>query len=140
MTYRCYHGSCHCQAVRFQAAFDPAEGSNRCNCSLCRKARAWFVFVRGDAFTLLQGEQHLARYVWLPPGQAAPGLQYRFCERCGIRLFGTGEWDAMGGRFYAVHVPTLDDLDLEALVAAPLRYLDMAHDRPDRVPADTHLL
>lgn len=140
MAYRRYHGSCHCQAVRYEAGFDLADGTNRCNCSICSKARAWFLFVRGDAFTLLAGEEHLGSYRWQPPGQAQPFLTYRFCQRCGVRLFATGEWDRMGGRFYALHVPTVDDLDREELVNAPLKYNDNLHDRPDRTPADTRLL
>lgn len=46
----------------------------------------------------------------------------------------------MGGRFYAVHVPTLADVDRELLANAPLHFIDNAHDRPDRAPADTRLL
>ena len=135
-----YHGSCHCQAVRFEAEFDLAAGSNRCNCSLCSKARAWFLFVRADKFRLLEGEDMLTSYEWVPPGHEAAGLTYRFCSRCGIRLYATGELAQLGGRFYALHVPTLDDVDREALVNAPLNFIDNAHDRPDRAPADTRLM
>ncbi len=67
-------------------------------------------------------------------------LTYRFCSRCGIRLYATGELPQLGGRFYALHVPTLDDVDREELVNAPLRFVDNAHDRPDRVPTDTRLM
>jgi hypothetical protein len=70
MTYLRYHGSCHCQAVRYEAEFDLAAGSNRCNCSLCGKARAWFLFVRGDNFKLLSGDDVLSTYQWVPPGRA----------------------------------------------------------------------
>jgi hypothetical protein len=140
MSYQRYQGSCHCQAVQYEAEFDLAAGSNRCNCSLCSKARAWFLFVRGDNFKLLKGEELLTGYQWLPPGRSESGLTYRFCSRCGIRLFATGEWAQMGGRFYAVHVPTLDDLDREALAQAPLNFVDNAHDRPDRAPADVRLM
>jgi len=140
MGYQKYHGSCHCQAVRYEAAFDLAAGSNRCNCSLCSKARAWFLFVRGDSFKLLAGEAMLSDYQWVPPGRSEPGLLYRFCSRCGIRLFATGDWPPLGGRFYAVHVPTLDDVDREQLAGAPLNFVDNAHDRPDRRPEDTRLM
>ena len=38
-------------------------------------------------------------------------LTYRFCSRCGIRLYARGELPQLGGRFYALHVPTLDHVD-----------------------------
>jgi hypothetical protein len=140
MTYQRYQGSCHCRAVQYEAEFDLAAGSNRCNCSICSKARAWFLFVRGDSFKLLAGEDVLSDYQWLPPGRSESGLTYRFCSRCGIRLYATGVWDQLGGRFYAVHVPTLDDVDKEALCQAPLNFVDNAHDRPDRAPEDIRLM
>ena len=140
MTYRQFHGSCHCQAVRYAARFDLAAGSNRCNCSLCSKARAWFLFVRGDAFELLTGDDVLSRYEWVPAGRAQAGLTYRFCSRCGVRVFATGELAQLGGRFYALHVPTLDDVDRDELANAPLNFIDNAHDRPDLAPADTRLM
>jgi hypothetical protein len=140
MTHRQYHGSCHCKAVRYQAEFDLSAGSNRCNCSLCSKARAWFLFVQSDKFNLLSGDDVLASYRWIPPGRNHAGLTYRFCAQCGIRLYATGESPQLGGHFYALHVPTLDDIDREELVNAPLRYVDNAHDRPDRAPFDTRLM
>ena len=140
MTYRRYQGSCHCGAVRYEAGFDLSAGSNRCNCSICSKARAWFLFVRGDDFKLLAGEEVLSNYEWVPPARSGPGLTYRFCSKCGIRIYGTGELAQLGGRFYAIHVPTVDDFDREELVAAPLHFIDGAHDRPDRAPADTRLM
>ncbi|MGN6529124.1 MAG: GFA family protein [Burkholderiaceae bacterium] len=140
MTYQRYHGSCHCQAVKYEASLDLAEGSNRCNCSLCSKARAWFGFTSGEHFRLVQGEDALSHYRWTPPGRTEPGLDYAFCSHCGIRLYATGDAPQMGGRFYAIHMPTLDDVDPEALAAAPLHYRDGAHDRFDRAPEDVRLM
>jgi len=140
MTYQRYHGSCHCQAVRYEAEFDLAAGTNRCNCSICSKARAWFLFVRGANFKLLAGEDVLGSYQWIPPGRTNAGLTYRFCSLCGIRLYATGDLPQLGGHFYALHVPTLDDVDREELVKAPLNFIDNAHDRMDGAPADTRLM
>ncbi|MES3000408.1 MAG: GFA family protein [Pseudomonadota bacterium] len=140
MTFRRYRGSCHCRAVRYEAGFDLSAGTNRCNCSICSKARAWFLFVRGDDFTLLEGAEVLSTYEWVPPGREAAGLAYRFCSRCGVRVYATGELAQLGGRFYAIHVPTIDDLDREELVRAPLNFIDNAHDRMDGPPADTRLM
>src|SRR5574341_688783 len=106
----------------------------------CSKVRAWFLFVRGDTFKLLAGEDVLSSYRWIPPGRLYAGLTYRFCSLCGIRLYSTGDLPQLGGHFYALHVPTLDDVDRKELVNAPLNFVDNAHDRPDRAPADTRLM
>lgn len=140
MARRLYHGSCHCQAVRYEASFDLAAGTNRCNCSICSKARAWFLFVADADFRVVAGDDVLASYEWTPAGATQPDLTYRFCSRCGIRVYASGELAELGGRFHAIQVPTLDDVDHDELASAPLRLIDNAHDRPDRAPADTRLL
>ena len=141
MSHQRYHGSCHCQAVKYEATLDIAEGSNRCNCSLCSKARAWFGFARGaEGLRVTQGEDVLSHYRWTPANRTEPGLDYAFCSRCGVRLYATGDSPQMGGRFFAIHMPTLDDVDPAELAAAPLRYLDGAHDRYDRAPDETRLM
>lgn len=135
-----YSGSCHCGAVHYEADIDLSGGTVRCNCSICTKARAWFTFVGADRFRLLSGENALSDYRWTPPGKSGPFLTYRFCKTCGVRMFATGEADSMGGRFYALAVTTLDDVDADELAAAPLKFIDNRHDRLDRAPADTRLL
>ena len=92
----------------------------------------------------------MASYQWTPAGdpaqrialtgQAGPFLTYRFCRTCGIRIYATGDAEFMGGRFYALAVATLDDVDADELAAAPLKFIDNLHDRYDRPPADTRLL
>lgn len=140
MSYRRYHGSCHCQAVRYEATFDVSAGSNRCNCSICTKARAWFLFVKDADFELLDGDESLSTYEWIPPGQAAVGLTYRFCSRCGVRLYASGELEQLGGRFQAIHVPTLDDVDWDQLGDAPIHCFDNADHGTGRKIIHNHLL
>jgi hypothetical protein len=139
MTLKTHSGSCHCGAVRFQADIDLSQGTNRCNCSICAKARAWFVFVKADRFRLIAGDDALADYQWTPPDRPHPHLHYRFCRICGIRVFAQGNLESLGGDFYAVAVTSLDDADPDEL-ASSIRYLDGRHDRYYRTPEDIRLL
>jgi hypothetical protein len=75
-------------------------------------------------------------------GPRAHGDQHgqQIGSRCGVRLYAMGELAQLGGRFYAIHVPTVDDLDPGELAEAPLQFRDNAHGRPDRTPADIRLM
>jgi hypothetical protein len=136
MTLKTRSGSCHCGAVRFEADVDLAEGTIKCNCSSCTKARSWLVFVREDRFRLVTGTGSQADYQWTPPGRSAPTIQFHFCKTCGIRTPARGELEAMGGVFYAVQVPLLDDVDPGELSSVPIRHVDGRNDRFDRPPTD----
>ncbi len=126
-------GSCHCGSVRFEADLDLAEGSNRCNCSYCSKARSWFAFAKGaQRFRLLDGS-NLSEYRWTPPGHTEPHLTYGFCRICGVRAFARGELDSLGGTFHAIHVPTLD-LSPEARASIPIHYVNGRDGRYDQTP------
>src|SRR3954447_4417574 len=57
-----YHGSCHCGAVRFECELELAEGTSKCNCSICTKTRFWKAIVKADAFRLLRGDDVLVDY------------------------------------------------------------------------------
>jgi hypothetical protein len=135
-----YSGSCHCGAVRFQAELDFAQGTVKCNCTSCVKARSWLILAPAARFRLVKGEERQAEYQWTPPERPMPTVKYHFCKSCGIRTPGLGELEAMGGAFYAVQVSLLDDLDREELAAAPVRYVDGRHDRFDRAPDDVRFL
>ncbi len=128
MTLKVHTGSCHCGAVRFEADVDLAEGTTKCNCSSCTKARSWLVFTRSDHFGLIAGAESQADYQWTPPGRSGPTIQFHFCKICGIRTPACGELEAMGGTFYAVQIPLLDGIDPDELAAAPIRYVDGRHD------------
>jgi len=134
MAVETYTGSCHCGAVRFEADLDLDEGTNRCNCSYCAKARAWFAFAKGaERFRLLAGSA-VSEYRWTPPGHEQPNLTFSFCRNCGIRTFARGDLESLGGTFHAVSVPALD-LSPERLAAVPVRYLNGRDGRYDEAPA-----
>ncbi|WP_443748128.1 GFA family protein [Asticcacaulis solisilvae] len=140
MPIKTYSGRCHCGAVAFEADVDLSQGTIKCNCSSCTKARSWLVFTPGDRFRLVSGAESQANYAWIPPGRTESKVEFHFCRVCGIRTPGRGDMATMGGVFYAVQVALLDDLDPDELAAAPIHYLDGRNDHFDRAPADIRLL
>ncbi|MCX7175528.1 MAG: GFA family protein [Proteobacteria bacterium] len=140
MTIKHYTGSCHCKNVRYEVDLDLSKGTARCNCSICTKARAWFAFVNAGQLRMVAGEDSMAEYRWTPPGRPEPFLTYRFCKTCGVRIYATGDAEFLGGRFFALAVATLDDVDADELAAAPMKFIDGRHDRFDQAPEDTRLL
>ena len=130
-----YHGSCHCDAVRFECELDLAEGTRKCNCSICTKTRFWKAIARADAFRLLQGEDALEDYQF-----GGYVIHHLFCRRCGVKPFGSGEMEALGGKFFAVNIACLDDATDEELAQAPVTHEDGRNDRWDQAPAETSYL
>lgn len=139
MTLETFTGGCHCGGVRYEADLDLSAGSNRCNCSYCAKARAWFIFAKGPDRLRLLNDSTLAEYRWTPPGHSEPHLTYVFCRVCGIRAFGRGELESLGGVFHAVHVPTLDLSD-ERRATIPVCYINGRDGRDDQTPEHTEAL
>jgi hypothetical protein len=129
-----YGGSCHCGRVRFRVRFSAAQGSFKCNCSICQKTRAWLAPVGSDALMLLSGEADLAEYQF-----AARKIRHRFCRHCGVKVFGQG-LDAAGQPFFAVSVAALDDIPAARLATLPISYFNGRHDDYSRAPSDTSLL
>jgi hypothetical protein len=129
-----YPGSCHCGAVRFEADIDLAQGTFKCNCSICFKTRAWFAGVPASDFRLLSGEKSLADYQF-----GKRRIHHRFCTQCGVRSFSQGS-DPKGNKTYAVRVNCLDGVDPQELIAAPVKYFNMLHDDFKSPPAETRHL
>jgi hypothetical protein len=134
---RTYQASCHCRAVRLEADLDLAKGSNKCNCSICTKLRAWFVFAKEHQVRLSAGSEHLTEYTWVAPGKTEPHMRYQFCKECGVSLFAWAHMlEPPHAKFYAVQLATLDDASVEELSAGPVNVFDGRNDHYDRAPTD----
>lgn len=130
-----YQGSCHCGKVQFEADLDLAAGTGKCNCSICTKARHWGVTVKPDAFRLLAGEEHLSEYQF-----GSNSVRHRFCKHCGIRPFGQGYLEQLGGHWYSVNLAALDNIEPQELIDAPVQYYDGRNNQWESTPAETRHL
>jgi hypothetical protein len=132
MTARTYRGSCHCGAISYEANIDLAQGTGKCNCSFCKKARAWKSFVRPDAFRLLSGPDQSMTYHKHPQAPVK-----HFCPTCGVHTHETGSADYMGGDFVGIFLATLDTAEDSELAAAPVRYSDGRNNAWQNPPSET---
>ena len=98
-----YHGSCHCQTVKYEVTADFTEGIT-CNCSHCKRKGMLLAFVPEAQFTLLSGRENLTTYHF-----NKHQIDHVFCKTCGVQSF------AQSGEMIAINLNCLEDLDTDAL-------------------------
>jgi hypothetical protein len=117
MTMKTHKASCHCGAVKVEAEIDLAAGTARCNCSICAKSRWWGISTDPKSLRVVQGEDHTFPYSF-----GSRSIQMHHCKTCGLRVYGKGYVEQIGGDFAAVNVACLDDVSDEERAAIPITY------------------
>lgn len=129
-----YTGGCHCGAVRYEADIDLSQGTVKCNCSICSKARAWLIGVSADDFRLQRGAEALSDYQF--GGQR---IHHLFCTHCGIKSFARAAGPD-GKPMVAVMVSCLDNLSDAERASLPVMYVNGRHDDFQSAPPETRHL
>jgi hypothetical protein len=103
-----YTGGCHCGEVRFEVTAD-ISSVIACNCSICQKRGALWVFVAPEHFALRAGSNDLKDYQF-----GKKSIHHLFCPQCGVGAFSRGS-TPQGSEMVAVNVRCLDDVDVGSL-------------------------
>ncbi|MFL9884042.1 GFA family protein [Paraburkholderia agricolaris] len=133
---RTYRGGCHCQSVRFEAQIDFSEGTVKCNCTFCSKARLWLVNVRPEAFRLLTDENALTVYRGKNPVAHHP-----FCKQCGVHVFDRVDMpNETGFPYININIMCVDDLNVDEALSAPIVYVNGLQNDWSNPPLETRHL
>lgn len=135
MATKTYKGSCHCDAVKFEADIDFAQGTSKCNCTYCTKIRSWKSFIKPDAFKLLSGADAVTGY-----RGHNPTTERFFCTTCGVHVYEKGDAEWMGGPFVGIFLASLDDASIDELMSGRINYSDGRNNNWQNSPADTRNL
>ncbi len=120
-----HQGGCHCGAVRFECRLDPAEGTSRCNCSVCAKGRFWKAIARTRISGSCGARADLSDYQF-------GGEQHSPSLLPAVRHHAARPWPhgRVGGTFYAVNVACLDGTAPEEMAAGPIQFHWTANTTP----------
>jgi len=130
-----YKGSCHCGAVSFEADIDLAQGTNKCNCSICTKTRNWNVIIKPAAFRLISGEDAVSDYRF-----GSKQGSHLFCKTCGVRTFERGYIEQIGGDYVSIKLACLDGIEPGELLEAPVRHANGRDNKWWEPPSETRHL
>ena len=106
-------GSCHCGAVRYEAALDLEKPVISCNCSMCGRVGSLLTFVPEGDFKLLSGEDSLTDYQF-----NRHVIHHLFCKKCGVKSFARGKRPD-GSPMVAINARCLEGVDVAALKVMP---------------------
>lgn len=135
MAMKTYKGSCHCGAITYEADLDISKGTQKCNCTFCRKSRSWKAFTTPEHFRWLTGKETTAVY----HTNEFTAKKYH-CKGCGVRTHEIGNAEWMGGEFVGIYIATIDDIDEDELANAPVTIADGLHNNWTGTPAETRNL
>lgn len=108
-----YHGSCHCQRVKFTVN-TIINKLVSCNCSICSKKGVLHHRVIPEQFTIIEGKQFLSLYQF-----GTKEASHYFCKVCGIQPFSKPR---AAPNMYSVNVRCLDDFDLDTEIYEIIKF------------------
>lgn len=139
-----YQASCHCKRIKFEAKLDVSQGIHKCNCTYCYKTKYLKVFTKVDNLRLISGEQDMSNYHASPSSWPEGHIHHYFCKNCGVQVFSKGflemNKEPFTGWFYAVNLATVDNIEPEEIIQAPVIYEDGLHDNQLNPPKETRHL
>lgn len=109
-------GSCHCGAVRLVLPSVP-EVATSCNCSLCRRLAALWVYYPFGSVVVTGHPEHTDAYI-----QGDRTLRTLRCSTCGC----TTHWEPLGSEPGARHGVNLRNFDPDLVASVRVRRFDGA--------------
>jgi hypothetical protein len=104
-----FHGSCHCQAIRYTVhlALPTPPEATRCNCTICLKTSYTGLRVAPEDFMLESPSSidQLPDYQW----RSKDAHRY-FCDKCGVQVFMKAKYEFQGQEInaFGINAVTLD--------------------------------
>jgi hypothetical protein len=91
--------------------------------------------VKPAAFRLLAGEKDLSDYQF-----GSKSGHHLFCKHCGVRPFGRGYVEQIGGDYVSINIAALDDASDEELASALVRFSNGRDNDWFNAPRETRYL